>query len=85
MESHDDDTPLHCIHTGHDLHHRLDVHFALPDQGHVSSRNPQDRRCDDCRSVTFVFVLFGLRPVTGRQECLAGRKTFEILTVQAAV
>ena len=36
MGSHEDGTPLHCIHVDHDWHHRHDVHLAHPDQGHLS-------------------------------------------------
>ena len=36
MGSHEDGTPLHCIHIDHDWHHRHDVHLAHPDQGHLS-------------------------------------------------
>src|SRR5438876_11808199 len=41
--SHEDGTPLLCIHIDHDWHHRHDLHFAQPDQGHQSSRNPYAR------------------------------------------
>jgi hypothetical protein len=55
MGFHEDGTPLRCIHIDHDWHHRHDVHLAHPDQGHLSRRHPQDRRRDDCRSVTLLF------------------------------
>ena len=36
MGSHENGTPLHCIHIDHDWHHRHDVHLAHPHQGHLS-------------------------------------------------